>query len=169
MRRARRDTPEPERGERDARLSGRIVGQLVPAEQLVLWAMRQRLADGGALSATFAEGFRLAFGMRAMEAALVAFEGMFNALARHASHDICLCPPRCACVSLDEERILRLVTAAQQGSEHGLEMLVAQLVEQPARPALRRHALMLAFSLLRVDLRLPSRPGPAPIESALLH
>ena len=44
------------------RLSSRTVAQLGTAEQLVLWALRQRLQDGAAASPVLLHGFRLAFG-----------------------------------------------------------------------------------------------------------
>ncbi len=136
------------------RLSARMVGQLAAGEQFVVWAMRQRLRDGAPTSPVLVHGFRLAFGLSAMEPALAAFEGCFAALARHAAEPagIALCPLRCACLTADEETILGLVAAAQLGQP---DPRGARLVATVARPELRRQAAVFALALLRAGLALP--------------
>ena len=63
-----------------AGLSGHVVGRLGTGEQLVLWALRQRLRDGEPASPVLVRGFRLAFGLAGLEPALAAFEDLFRAL-----------------------------------------------------------------------------------------
>lgn len=58
----------------------RAVGQLEVPEQLVLWALRRRQADGCAASARLVAGFRLVFGIGWLEAALAAFERLYEEL-----------------------------------------------------------------------------------------
>lgn len=95
-----------------AALSGRVVGQLGPGEQLVLWALRQRLVDGETPSAAFLCGFRLAFGLAGLERALAAFERFFASLNAEGAKPG-LFPLRCACISTEELAALALVARAQ--------------------------------------------------------
>lgn len=152
-------SPETGPDRPDPRLSARKVGQLEPAEQLVLWALRQRLADGDGPSAMLVHGFRLAFGLSALEAALASFEGVFRTLVEHLQGSLHLCPLRCRHLTMDEERILRLLTAAQTGSGPALDAAAAGLVIPTVRPVLSRHALVFGFTLHRVGLDLPPHPG----------
>lgn len=93
------------------RLSGRVVGQLAPAEQFLLWALRRRTSDGGATSAILVHGFRLAFGLALLEPALAAFARLCEGLERAGRRDLGLLPLTCPCVSLDEQLVLGLVLA----------------------------------------------------------
>src|SRR3954468_4604448 len=80
-----------------AGLSGHVVGRLGAGEQLVLWALRQRLRDGEPASPVLVRGFRLAFGLAGLEPALAAFEDLFRALdERVDGPDPWLLPLRCA-------------------------------------------------------------------------
>src|SRR3954453_16028627 len=63
-----------------AGLWGHAVGRLGAGEQLVLWALRQRLRDGEPASPVLVRGFRLAFGLAGLEPALAAFEDLFRTL-----------------------------------------------------------------------------------------
>lgn len=96
---------------RAGRLSGRILPWLSPAEQLVLWALRRRLALGTPAEedAVLAKGFRLVFGLAACEPALREFEACFGLLASRPRRDILFCPVVCGCVSVDEELLLLLL------------------------------------------------------------
>ena len=127
-------------------LSGQVVGQLGPGEQFILWALRQRLRDGGvrdgeAVSPVFLHGFRLAFGLALLEPALAAFEELFRALYGHCRRDIGLFPLRCACVGVDERAVISLIAAAQAGEGPWLEAMADRLVEPTATAALRKGAL----------------------------
>jgi hypothetical protein len=160
-----------DRGPPRGRLAARTLGQLGCGEQFVVWALRQRLHDGGPGSTVLVHGFRLAFGLWALEPALAAFEGCFSALARHARHDLCLCPLRCACLSLDEDAVLELIAAAQLApGARCLAATLERLVEPEGRAPLRGNATALGTVLLRAGLLLPARPprtggavGPVPL------
>ncbi len=148
--------PSLEVGARTSHLSGRVVGQLGPGEQFVLWALRQRLRDGEVPSPAFLHGFRLAFGLAQLEPALASFERLFRALHEHCRRDLGLFPLRCACVSADEQAIIALVAAAQAGEGPWLDALVARLVGPDATAALRDGALSFALALCRAGLIPPS-------------
>jgi hypothetical protein len=102
-------------------------------------------------------GFKLAFGLSTLEAALASFEVLFQTLFQHLQRDILLCPLRCTCMSTDEEHILFLLTAAQMGSERELEAIARGLVAPQVSVELRKHALKLAFTLRRAGYELPLR------------
>jgi hypothetical protein len=147
------------------RLSGLVVGQLGPGEQFVLWALRQRSRDGDEVpSPTLIRGFRLAFGLASLEAALAAFEGLFRVLSRGSrGRDVGILPLRCACVSAGERLLLGLVAAAHAGE--GLAALEAQarrLAEPAAAGALRDAAGAFARELRRADLAaIPPAQAPS--------
>lgn len=137
------------------RLSGRMVGELAAGEQFVIWALRQRLHDARPASPVLVHGFRLAFGLSRIEAALAAFEGLFTGLAGHAIRDLGLCPLRCACLSTHEQELLTLVATAQLGRTFRLEARVARLVAGEAEDGLCSWATRLADALMQAGLALP--------------
>lgn len=96
------------------RLSGFVLNQLCPEDQFLLWAIRRRTRDGVPGSELLIEGFRQAFGLAHLEAALAEFEGVFGVLARPV-RDLGLCPLTSACVSHDEAAILSLGTTPRSG------------------------------------------------------
>lgn len=155
------------------RLSGLVVGQLGPGEQFVLWALRQRLGDEvGAASPSLLRGFRLAFGLAEIEAALAAFEGLFRALLHGARPgEVDVLPLRSACVSAGERAVLRLVVAAQAGERFLLEALADRLAEETAATGhLRDAAGSFARVLRRAELSLAPLPdAPVPPPSSALH
>jgi hypothetical protein len=137
------------------RLSGLVVGQLGPGEQFVLWALRQRSRDGDEVpSPTLIRGFRLAFGLASLEAALAAFEGLFRVLSRGSrGRDVGILPLRCACVSAGERLLLGLVAVAQAGGEGlSLEAHAPRVAEPATAGALRGAADVFARELRRADL-----------------
>lgn len=142
------------------RLSARLVGQLSAGEQFVVWALRQRLRDAVPASPVLVHGFRLAFGLRAMEPGLAAFEGCFRMLAScPAAGGIALCPLRCACLTADEEAVMGLVAGRPAP-------LAERLVEAVARRELCAHAAALGTLLARAGLALPGAlpdDGPAQV------
>jgi hypothetical protein len=162
-------TPSAEGGAHATRLSGRVISQLGPGEQFVLWALRQRLRDGKGPSPAFLHGFRLAFGLAQLEPALANFECLFRALHEHCRRDLGLFPLRCACVSADEQAVIALVAAAQAGEGPWLDALVARLVGPDAAAALRDGALSFALALCRAGLTLPPLPEAAAFPRTTLH
>lgn len=91
-------------------LSGRTVGGLDLPEQFILWALRVRLRDElrGREGPDLARGFFLAFGLARCEPAREAFERAFALLFHGPRRELLLAPPCCACISCDEEELLRL-------------------------------------------------------------
>lgn len=142
-----------------SRLSGRVVGQLAPAEQLLLWALRRRTADGGDASPFLVHGFRLAFGLALVEPALAAFARLCATLEAAGLHDQGLLPLTCPCVSVDEQRLLALVLAPRPAIAEALARLV---VAEAAVPRLVAAAGALGALLRRADL---AEPG----EAAVVH
>ncbi len=140
-------------GQARTALSGRVVGQLGPGEQFVLWALRQRLHDGDTPSPAFLHGFRLAFGLARLEQALAAFEGLFGTLAGYGCR-LGLFPLRCACVGRDESTVMALVSAAQGGQGARVAATACRLVEAPGAERLATAATGFARCLLEAGLML---------------
>jgi hypothetical protein len=147
-------------------LSGRVVGQLGPGEQFVLWALRQRLADGDTPSPAFLCGFRLAFGLARLEPALAAFECLFDELAAHG-RDVGLFPIRSACISTDESTAMALVASAQGGQGPWLAVAAGRLVEAAAAEALGTAALGIAQHLAEAGLALAPLELPSAARSTV--
>lgn len=137
---------------RGIELSGRTVGQLGTAEQLLLWALRQRLHDGAAASPALLQGFRLAFGLSLVEPALATFEALFGILAATARNDLRFCPLRCACISADEDTILGVLAQAHCGLRATLERRIARLVHPASCVPLAVQAELLAALIERAGL-----------------
>lgn len=142
-------------------LSGVVVSQLGTAEQLLLWALRQRRADCGATTPELVQGFLLACGLAGVERTLGSFERLFDTLHDHGQCS--LGPLRCAVVSRDEATCLALLAAAQQGQTLRPGRLATELVGPTRAPTLIADAQRLAEALSRAGHRLapPLRPGPA--------
>ncbi|GBD44996.1 hypothetical protein HRbin40_02494 [bacterium HR40] len=147
------------------RLSGRVVAWLSPPERFVLWALRHRLAHGSPAPADpcLAGAFLSVFGLAGGEAALRAFEECFEQLARFARRDILLAPLGCACVSVDEERlVLLLCPALGEGAVAAAQPSIARsLVRSGAVEPLLAAATRFRRRLAEVDLdrlRAASRP-----------
>jgi hypothetical protein len=123
-------------------LSSLVVSRLGTAEQLLLWALRQRCADQGATTPRLVRGFELACGPAGVEPALASFERLFDALHRHGR---CVtCPLRCAVVGRDEAACLGLIAAAQCRRSGRLASLAAALVVPERTRELIDHAIRLA-------------------------
>lgn len=88
-------------------LQGRAVADLDRAEQLLLWALRRRRADGCGDSPALVAGLRLVFGLSRLEPALAAFERLYRTAAAGT-----FAPVAAPTVNLEEERLLRAVMAA---------------------------------------------------------
>jgi hypothetical protein len=156
----------PSRG--DIRLSGRVMGQLGPAEQLVIWALRETASAGDEASADrLHQGFRLAFGPRLMGAAACGFDGLRRCLMADPTRAPRFCPLRCACLSLDEETLLHALAAAQLGDRALHQSLTSRFVGEAGRLQLWRQSRLLAEVLGRADhllpdVRLVELPADAP-------
>jgi hypothetical protein len=124
-------------------------------ELLVIWAFRTRLARG---PSGLVAGFRLAFGLARLEAALASFESLFGVLQHHCRCDIGLHAPACRCVSPDEMTIAGVIAALQAGAPLHAQLLAARLVDAAVLDGFLAHARTLAASLKEERLHLPVRP-----------
>lgn len=149
-------------------LSTVVVGQLGTGGQLLLWALRQRLADRGETTPKLVQGFLLACGLSGVEQALQCFERLFDCLERHARCAVGFCPLRCACLSRDEATCLALLAAAQAGDIVRSERLACALVGAERAAALCEAARALADVLGRAGHVL-SLPPSAAVREAVLH
>ncbi len=138
-------------------LSGRVVGQLAPGEQFLLWALRRRVTDGGCASPLLVHGFRLAFGLAELERALATFERLCEVIETGGLRDQGLLPLRCPCVSADEQRLLAMVLAPQPAITEALARLI---VHEAAVPRLVAAAGSLRTLLARADLVEPGEAAP---------
>jgi hypothetical protein len=132
-----------------ARLSGRVVGQLAPTEQFLLWALRRRTTDGGTISPVPVHGFCLAFGLAQVEPALAAFERFCALVEAEGLRDQGLLPLVCPCVSAGEQRLLAILLAPRPAIVEALARLV---VAPPAVDRLVACARDLARSIERAEL-----------------
>ena len=141
---------DPGTGPEDLDLAHLSVGEL-----LVIWAFRMRLARGpiGPVA-----GFRLAFGLCGVEAALASFEGLFGVLRRHCRCEVGLHAPGCRCVSLDEMTLAGVIAALQAGARKHALLMAARLVDAAVLEGFLDHAQDLAVSLKAERLHLPVRP-----------
>jgi hypothetical protein len=128
--------------------------QLTIGEQLVIWALRMRLARGPSGPVA---GFRLAFGLSGVEAALASFEGLFGVLQRHCRCDLWLHGPGCPCVSLDELTLVGMIAALQAESHLHAHVIAARLVDVGALDRFLAHARDLAARMKQERLHLPVR------------
>jgi hypothetical protein len=149
-------------------LSTVVVGQLGTGGQLLLWALRQRLADKGETTPKLVQGFLLACGLAAVERALGSFERLFDCLKLNARCEVGVCPLRCACVSRDEATCLALLAAAQAGEAGRCERLAAALVDPERIAVLCGEARALAQVLAQAGHVL-SLPPSAAVREAVLH
>ena len=137
-------------GAEDLDLAHLSVGEL-----LVVWAFRTRLARGPSGPVA---GFRLAFGLCGIEAALASFEGLFGTLERHCRCEIGLHAPSCRCVSLDEMALAGVIAALQAKAPLRALLIAARLVDAAVLEGFLEHARRLAVSLQAERLHLPERP-----------
>ena len=140
----------PGTGPDDLDLAHLSVGEL-----LVIWALRIRVARGPSGPVA---GFRLAFGLCGVEAALASFEGLFGVLQRHCRCEIGLHAPGCRCVSLDEMTLAGVIAALQAEAPLQAHLIAARLVDAAVLEGFLEHAQRLAVSLKEERLYLPVRP-----------
>jgi hypothetical protein len=151
-----RPRPEPRRDDEPALAPEDLdLAHLSVGELLVIWALRMRLARGPSGPVA---GFRLAFGLAGIEAALASFEGLFGVLQRHCRCDIGLHAPGCRCVSPDEMTLAGVIAALQAGSPLHAHLMAARLVDAAVLEGFLEHACSLARSLRQERLHLPVRP-----------
>jgi hypothetical protein len=135
---------------------GLAIDQLAIAEQLVIWAFRNRLAEGS--ERALVKGFHVAFGLSMVEPALASFHGVYQAIRDHCRRDLGFHGPRCRCVSSDEIIIVSLIAASQAGLTGHADAIGRYLVHQDARDALLDDAGCLAMLMSQKKLELPLRP-----------
>jgi hypothetical protein len=123
-------------------------------ELLVIWAFRIRVARGPSGPVA---GFRLAFGLCGVEAALASFEGLFDVLARHCRCNLGLHAPGCRCVSGDEMTLAGVIAALQAGAPLQALLMAARLVDATMLEGFLDHARGLAVRLKAERLHLPMR------------
>lgn len=136
---------------------------LSPSEQVVVWALRQRLTDAGVMPSVhlrhglaFVLPHRFVAFVAAAHDLLIAVVALLDA---HARRDIGLL--RCACVSRDEHMLLRLFAAAQHGTTAEADALARELVQVLAVDTLLRAVGGVGLILAHAGLHLPlhSRAG----------
>jgi hypothetical protein len=138
------------------RLSGRVMSQLGLAEQLVVWAFRE--VAGAAVPGSaerLACGFRLAFGVERAGAAACGFDGMRRCFAAEPERAPRFCTLDCACLAIDEERVLHALAAAQIGDRARHLGLMRPHLGETARLAFWRQCRLFALALNHAGLVLP--------------
>ncbi len=165
------DTTSSSRGPTDGpiTLSGRVLGQLATAEQLVVWAFREAASDEAAAAERLTRGFRLAFDCQLIGAAACGFDGLRRCLAAEPSLAPRLCPLRCACIGIDEERLLHGLAAAQLGDRAQHDSQCGRFVAPAARLQLWRQSKLFTSAMRRAALVLPDPRFLAPGRAPRLH
>ncbi len=162
--------PEVAADDAGIRLSGRVMGQLSAAEQLVVWACRETAgpAEAGAAD-RLNHGFRLAFGPRLTAAAACSFDGLRRCLSADRHRAPRFCPLRCACISADEDCVLGGLAAVQLGDRGRHDSLVHRFVVPPARLQLWRQSRLVGMILDHADLLLPDKRRVQLAADAMQH
>lgn len=132
------------------------IDQLSIGEQLVIWAFRNRLAEGS--EKVLARGFHVAFGLSSVEAALAAFQGFYKTLFYHCRRDLGFHATRCRCVSSDEILIVSIIAANHAGMKAHAREIGSSLVLGTCVEDLLDYASTLSILMQRNNLRLPLRP-----------
>ena len=140
---------------RPIRLSGRVLGQLSGAEQLVVWAMRETASTDAAAADRLVRGFRLAFGPRLIGAAACGFDGLRRCLGAEPTLAPRLCPLHCACLGVDEEHLLHGLAAAQLGDRRLHDSLLASFVLPTTRLQLWRQSRLFGAAMSEAGHVLP--------------
>jgi len=130
--------------------------QLSLGEQLVIWAFRNRLAEGS--EKVLVRGFHVAFGLSAVEAALAAFHGFYETIFYHCKRDLGFHATRCRCVSSDEILIVSIIAANHAGMTAHAREIGSSLVLGKCVEDLLDYASTLSLLMQRQNLRLPLRP-----------
>ncbi len=140
----------------DGRFPAITIDQLSIGEQLVIWAFRNRLAKGS--ETAIVQGFHVAFGLSAVEAALSAFHGFYNTVSCHCKRDLGFHAARCRCVSSDEILIVSIIAANHAGMTAHAREIGSSLVFGKCVDDLLNYASTLSLLMQRHNLRLPLRP-----------
>lgn len=130
------------------------VGRLSTTAQFVLWALRQRVADGEPASPRLTAGFRFAFGLAGIEPAMAAFEDLLTAIARTSTGLVPVAPLTCACIAVGEAAMLALIGGAGCGGTpaRGGTPIRGGRCDLNANSATLVAASRLALELRRADL-----------------
>ncbi|MEZ5935177.1 MAG: hypothetical protein R3F54_25260 [Alphaproteobacteria bacterium] len=142
--------------ERDGSFPALAIDQLAIGEQLLIWALRNRLAEGP--ERALAKGFHVAFGLSMVEPALASFHGLYQTLRDHCRRDLGFHGPRCRSVSSDEIIIVSLIAASQAGMTAHAGAIARYLVHPQALSDLIDGAGCLAMLLRQKELKLPLHP-----------
>jgi hypothetical protein len=137
---------------RPIRLSGRVLAQLSAAEQLVVWAFRETRSTGPGAAERLVSGFRLAFDARLIGAAACGFDGLRRCLTAEPDLAPRLCPLLCACLGVDEERLLNGLAAAQLGDRARHDRELARFVPAAAALQLWRQSRLFGSAMSRAGL-----------------
>lgn len=153
----------------DGSFASITIDQLSIGEQLVIWALRNRLTEGS--EKALARGFHVAFGLSAVEAALAAFNGLYKTLFYHCRRDLGFHATRCRCVSSDEILIVSIIAANHAGMTAHAREIGCSLVLEKCVEELLDHAATLSLLMQRQNLRLPLRPLVSCVDErpGLLH
>lgn len=153
----------------DGAIPNFAIDQLLVGEQLIIWAFRKSLA--GEVEESLPRGFKAAFGLCGVEAALSAFQGMYETIFRHCRQDLSFHRPRCRCVGGDEMIIVGLIAANQAGMQAQATSIARYLVQEAAVDDLLSHAESFSFMMESFNLHVPRRPLVCMAEprQALVH
>lgn len=132
------------------------IERLSIAEQLIIWAFRNRLMGGS--EAVLKHGFQVAFGFSGMETALASFKGVYDTIFNNCRRDLGFHAARCRCVSSDEIFIVGLIAAKHAGLDDKAHQIGRALVWDECVGKLMDHAGILAILMQRNNLHLPLRP-----------
>lgn len=134
----------------------RTLDGVAPTDYFLLWALRQRLLDGGGSSERVSTGFRRILGAAHAELALAAVESAYRVLTENGARRLAVLPPACAFITHDEIRLLSLCFAAQAGCSASA-LRQADALVGPERSRLLFDSIeQLASILSRCSIRLSS-------------
>lgn len=133
------------------------------AGHLLVWTWRKLVGGQGECPILAREYDRFA-GMQA-DALLAAFATFLMLLGRGSRRVLSVGPPQCAGLTADEERMLRLIAAAQTDEEEMMRAHVTWLVRRDYQDDVVKGARRLAEALTQAGVILPPvricTPAPA--------
>lgn len=118
------------------------VGDLGPAEELIVWAVRSLVEDrrNGPMVRT---ELRRACGLIGGEAAALALGRMLDRIGASARRDLFVHQPHCACIGEDETMLLALVGRCQARDPARAMVIARRIVPESQAPGLIDEAGML--------------------------
>jgi hypothetical protein len=136
------------------------------AGHLLVWTWRKMVGGHGECPVLMREYDRFA-GMRA-DALLAAFATFLLLLGRGSRRVLNVGPPHCAGLTADEERMLRLIAAAQAGEGLLAAAHLTWLVRRDAQAGVMQTVEKLAQTLMDAGVILPPVRTCTPAPSATL-